>query len=130
MLILELPPLPKALRPNHRSRSHWPRTNAIKTARGWTYLAALHALQRQPPPRWTAATVQATFYIRNRRSLQDPDNLLACLKPVLDGLQDANVLADDDQVTLLPPVQIVDGKPRVEIRVAATLLERAMEGRG
>jgi len=49
------------------------------------------------------ATVQATMFFRTRHP-HDGDNTNAMLKPNLDGLQDAGIVANDSQITLLPPI--------------------------
>jgi len=69
---------------------------------------------------WAAATAQATFYFRTKR-MRDPDNCLAALKPVWDGLQEAGLLVNDKDMTHLPVIRRVDrDNPRVEIRVWPT----------
>lgn len=71
------------------------------------------------PYRLESATVQATFYHKDKRR-RDGDNLLAMLKPVWDGMVDAGVFVDDSGLTHLPVVKLVDkDNPRVEITVEA-----------
>jgi crossover junction endodeoxyribonuclease RusA len=109
---------PKALSPN--ARAHWALV-ARKTAvyRALACMAARCALPGAPP-RWTRAELKITWYCRNsRRQCQpDRDNLLAWLKPGIDGLQDAGVVENDRCLKPLPAVILVDAiNPRVEITV-------------
>lgn len=66
---------------------------------------------------WRSATTQATFYHKDSRR-RDRDNLLASIKAGFDGLRDAGLLIDDDELTHLPVVREVDrSNPRVEIEL-------------
>lgn len=75
------------------------------------------------------ARIVATFYARVARR-RDPDNALALLKPYIDGIVQAGLLADDDAgcVEYAPIVFAVDrNNPRVELRIerASSRRERA-----
>ena len=127
-LTLTLPLPPKELSPNHRSRSHWPRTRATKRYRAIACdLALIAARQRNDLP-WGRVRVQPTFYFAEERG-RDGDNFNTALKPAIDALQrdrstaraakpGAHIVVNDKHVTLLPPVFEVDKlNPRVELRI-------------
>ena len=101
-LEVDVPGIP----PNPNRRLHWAvLARSRSDFRGWTKLAAKDALARSGrsddfPLR--AATLEATFFVKTHRR-RDPDNLLASLKPLVDGLVDAGVLVDDDRLTFAPP---------------------------
>ena len=66
---------------------------------------------------WAAATIQLTYYHKDARR-RDPDNLLAQMKSGYDGLRDAGVLTDDDEITHLPVVRKKDkDNPRLEMEI-------------
>ena len=112
-------PLPsKCLSPN--ARAHWrTKAKAVKEYRWRACAEALEATEAQMP-RWTAASIQAVFYHPQRRR-RDHDNLAASLKSAVDGLVDAGLLADDDQITWLPVVKLIDPEyPRVMLVVTRT----------
>jgi crossover junction endodeoxyribonuclease RusA len=105
-------PLPdRKLSPN--SRTHWAaKAKAVKAARAyaaWQTVGNRLGLD--------AATITVTPYYRDRRR-HDSDNLLASLKPSIDGLVDAGLLTDDNRVTYtVHPAQVDKLRPRVEITV-------------
>jgi len=117
-LLLGLPP--PQLHPNFRSRSHWPKTNAIKKYRLEAFYAAKLAIGKGKPPRWKRAETHVTFYfkvIRNR----DEDNISATMKSVWDGLQDAGIVENDSGLVHKTVTLLVDpAVPRVEIVVEET----------
>lgn len=111
-----------ALSPNASrcGRSHWPRTKAKKAYRGEAGTMATMQMRRESigHPKLTRATVLYCAFWKDRRSTRDPDNLIATMKPALDGLVDAGLLLDDDCVQIMAPVQDVDKEaPRIEIIV-------------
>lgn len=119
-LTIVLPLPPAELSPN--GRPHW-RQKAAKTATYRTCakeaaMVAAHDhrdISNTMP--WEAAYTRATFYHRDSRR-RDRDNLLASLKAGFDGLRDAGLLIDDDELTHLPVVRAVDrDNPRVEIEL-------------
>jgi len=62
-----------------------------------------------------AITVQPIFYCKVKRR-RDKDNALASLKSAFDGLVDAGLLVDDEQLTPLPVMFRIDREsPRVEL---------------
>jgi len=103
--MIELPWFPQACRPNYRSRSHWPRTNAMKKTRQWGYAAALAAAR----PYIISERIELllTFYPPSTRA-HDKDNLLAACKGYLDGIAQAwnvNDSAFDPRVQIGEPVK-------------------------
>lgn len=113
-IILPLPP--RVVSPN--GRAHWAaKARAVKAMR---YRAAAEVLAARGKDRavWPAATVQVTYYHRDRRR-RDGDNALASCKAFIDGIADAGLVADDVALTY-PPVRFkVDkARPRVELEIS------------
>ena len=101
--MIELPWPPKALSPNARSRSHWPRTKALAKAKHWAWIAAQGSRASAGNP----IQLLLTFYPPVRRG-HDKDNLLASAKPYLDGIAMAwkiNDVAFDPRVQIGEPVK-------------------------
>lgn len=111
------------LSPN--GRCHWARkARAVKAYRNAAWAESLIAMtQNMPIPRWKRATIEATYYLRDRRGLvSDQDNRISSLKSAVDGLVDAGILADDRGVTWKPVAVLVDRqRPRVELKVIGEL---------
>jgi crossover junction endodeoxyribonuclease RusA len=105
---VRLPWPPKALSPNHRSRSHWPRTRAIKAARQTAWALTLEA-------KATGKLLSFTFHPPDRQA-RDRDNLIASMKAYQDGIADA--LKVDDS-TFHPSYIFADPVPNgsVEARI-------------
>lgn len=99
-IVLVLPLPPKSLSPNERVNV-FTRARDARRVRGEAKLLARGALASRgmPAPRWERARVHYTWR-HNRGTLPDQDNLIARCKPVLDGLVDAGILADDRHVTV------------------------------
>lgn len=113
-IILPLPP--RELQPN--SRAVWQaRMRLTKKARADGYVAARVAWGNSPPPRWNVARITVTFYFA-RTNRRDRDNLIAWLKPYIDGLEDFGII-DDDTNLLWGNVEHTTDKtdPRVELEV-------------
>lgn len=104
MLQIELGWPSRALSPNYRSRSHWPRTNALKSAKKEGYFAALAAMQGGGAPKWANERFAfiVTAYPPDKRS-RDDDNLAASLKGHRDGI--AQALGIDDSRFEQRPIQ-------------------------
>lgn len=113
-LVLDLPPV--ELSPN--KRVHWARkARAVKYYRTLAMVVARNMGRRERV--WVRAEARTTFYLPDRRR-RDPDNLMAAMKAAWDGLVDARVLADDNQLVAHPPTLTVDRSwPRVEIEITA-----------
>lgn len=77
----------KPLWPNFRSRSHWPKTRAVKVARAEAFYAT-KAAKVGIAAGGVPLTIQATFYPPDRRT-RDYDNCGSCLKAHYDGIADA-----------------------------------------
>lgn len=105
------PPGPNArLHPLARYRLCRPLTEAV----AWQ-ARALH----QGPP-WERARVEVVFVHRSRRYLNDPDNLVARVKCLIDGLKGVTI-ADDGPAHLELIVRQETG-PRREVRLYLTPL--------
>ena len=113
-VLITLPLPPADLSPNTRKD----RRQTTATRRGYREHACLLAIAAQGSHRrqWTAATVAYRFYLPDRRR-RDIDNLIAAAKPVLDGLQDARVIADDSGVLLSAERYLDPTWPRLEVEV-------------
>lgn len=85
--------LPPELSPNHRSRSHWPRTRALAAAREEARLETLQA--RDPDTTYDALTLHVVIARTGRAQELDDDNAWASLKGHRDGIADA--LGIDDR---------------------------------
>lgn len=92
-----MPMPPRVLSPN--ARVHW--AKRAQFAKEFRQLAhwKTHALILRAGPKLKAARVEYVFHFQNRRR-RDVDNFSAMMKPALDGIVDAGLLADDDCVTL------------------------------
>jgi len=115
VITIELPLPAKSLSPN--ARVHW----AVKArdVKAYRQRAAsrVRCLLGGAEPQWETVTSQATFYHASNRR-RDNDNLNASLKSAQDGLVDGGLLSDDEHVTPLPPVKLIDrDRPRVEITI-------------
>lgn len=120
-IVLPLPP--KALHPN-TARVHWAaRAKATAKCRGEACFLTRDAIARQigyATLPWKAATIQATFYFRDKRR-RDKSNLNAWLKAAQDGIAEAGVVANDEAFTPLPPIVEVDkASPRVVVTIEET----------
>jgi crossover junction endodeoxyribonuclease RusA len=115
MTIIVLPWPPKPLTPNHRSRSHWPRTNALKKAREDGYYATKAAkvgICAGDVP----IILRATFNPPGRYHY-DRDGLLSSMKGYFDGIADA-LGVDDFWFRPEPPIvgePIKGGRVTVEV---------------
>lgn len=99
-ITLEMPH--QHLSPN--SRCHWAQKSKAKREQRQhsRYLILNEVLEAHCfPPLWKTADVKITVTPPDRRR-RDKDNLLASLKGVFDGAQDAHLIADDSGLTYLP----------------------------
>lgn len=102
LILRVIVPVPEnGLWPN--ARVHWARkARLVKQSRGLAFLVAREAAKNAG---WvnpiSRPTLQTTFMLPGRR--RDPDNCIAALKSVLDGITDAGVWSDDRDLTILPP---------------------------
>ena len=101
------------------SRCHWGvKARATKRARVEAWAATQVAMyEANEKGGWKEATAEVHIYYRQNRK-RDKDNCLASLKATFDGIVDAGLLKDDNAITHLPLVILVDAKnPRVEIHL-------------
>lgn len=114
---LEIPRVPPS--PNNLLGAHW--RHRAKNSELWrTEIAvAVHQAGGKPYRPWPRARV--TIHRRSRGQL-DPDNLVASMKPVIDGLRYAGVLLDDSpkhielvvtqhRTAKLPPYTLIEIEP-------------------
>ncbi len=113
-IILPLPA--KELSPN--ARCHWAaKAKKTRHARTRAYVTAVKFLEHSQPPKWERAMSQLVFYFPTNRR-RDADNLLASCKGCLDGLVDAEILADDSGLGHNPVIIRKDkDNPRLEITI-------------
>lgn len=107
----------KALSPNYRSRSHWPRTNAIKSARRYAWGAAIGAGIPADIPKDGPVKLAFTFCPPDKRK-RDEDNLIASCKSYQDGLADALRIDDNRFDTKYSMGEPITGG-RVEVEIGA-----------
>ncbi len=98
-LRVEIPMLPpKECNPNWRG--HWSdryrETSQFRLAAGYCAVAS----KQGKPLRYCKAKVSITLVIPDRRYVRDTDNMLASLKPAIDGCVDAGVLPGDSPENL------------------------------
>ena len=92
--------LPKELSPNFRSRSHWPKTNAIAQARNEAMWETQRVIDPNDPyqcfqtSQWPL-TLHVVVARGTRANQLDHDNAIASCKAYFDGI--ASVLAVDDR---------------------------------
>ena len=115
-IILPLPPY--VLSPNCPGGSRGGRFARAAASKKYKRLAvdAVEA-QRMEGAGWTRATVQSTFWHRQKRR-RDDVNSASMLKSAYDGVVESGVLADDDSehLTTLPTLFGIDkDHPRVEM---------------
>ena len=114
-VVLSLPP--RELAPN--ARFHWGAKSRVRKKRRADVGMIALSMCKGSPPKWIAATVQPTFYVKDRRGLaRDGDNSNAQLKSDLDGLADAGIVENDRCFTLLPPrIEIDHETPRLQLEI-------------
>lgn len=114
MIVLGWPAKP--LWPNFRSRSHWPKTNAVAKARAEAFYAT-KAARVESAAGDVPIIVQATFYPPDRRK-RDYDNCAAALKPSWDGIAQA-LGVDDSMFRHAPPIiaEPVKGPGKVTVQI-------------
>lgn len=110
VIIIDLPLPPRALQPN--ARVHWG-SKARDTKRARQRAADEAVLAGRPKHPFAKANLHATFTFKKLRT-RDGDNLNAWLKAYRDGLADARIVANDNDITNLPPAVIVDKTAKAE----------------
>jgi len=103
-IVIRLPWPDTSLMPNRKNGKHWASTHQLKVrARQTGYFATMVAMKEEHHNITTRVPVKVTFVAPDKRS-RDLDNLLACIKPQLDGV--ANALGVDDK--LFRPIVLDD----------------------
>ncbi len=92
MTIITFPPPDRLLSLN--DRTHW-RAHAA-AVKAWRETAWGHTLEQVPPPRAHGPSVVYVDLPVTSRRRRDPSNLLATVKPIVDGMTDAGCWPDDD----------------------------------
>ena len=96
---VEIPMLPpKQCSPNWRG--HWAnRARSVSSFRNAAFVCCIADLDRDFT-QLEKAEVQVTLVIRDQRYIRDTDNMLASLKPAIDGCVDFGIIAGDDDAHL------------------------------
>lgn len=105
-IVVDVPQPPGILHPNQRSHNWRAQAAAVKKQRQAAGYCAIAACKERPQWKWVALGLH--FCFRGKRkgaNWHDPDNLIAWAKSSVDGLQDAELLANDRMVLWLPPKQ-------------------------
>ncbi len=117
MITLEIPRVPVS--PNYLRGKHWRYRHKNSTVWNQEIYYAVHQARVHRDPPYEHAKV--TIHRRSKGEL-DPDNLVACVKPVIDALRYAKVLVDDSPAHLklevtqscshkLPPQTLIKIEP-------------------
>lgn len=110
-LIITLPWPDTSLMPNRKNGRHWGGTQAAKVrARQDGYFGAKRALGTSELVSQDRMPVKITFVAPDGRR-RDIDNMLACIKPQLDGI--AQALRIDD--SRFRPITLDDGRDANEV---------------
>lgn len=116
MISFELPWPSAKLNPNRSKGTHWTATSALrKEARHVATVLASRAIPASGQP---AGDVPLTItFVQPDRRARDRDNLLAALKPSLDGVADALGINDSrfDPATIRREYGAKPGSVRIEI---------------
>lgn len=114
-LIITIPLPPKEVRNNWRGH-YMTKARAVKRYRHISCLAAKSAMGGQVLG-WARASVHITMYFPTARHL-DPTNCIDSLKAAFDGLEDAGVIVNDNNLWPERPVILTkQTNPRVELRI-------------
>ena len=96
------------------SKKHW--SHYAKEKKKWTNTVYIEALSQKLTPVSGPVWIRCEQYLKNRRV--DPDNKAIGLKYVLDGLQVAGVLPEDNMAWIIGFIhtfQIDKENPRLEV---------------
>lgn len=119
---IRMPIPPRTLSPNGRPH-HMAKAKDKKIQREAACAQCLIALDGTPAPQWKLAHVYVYFYAKDRRGVQDGDNILASLKSAFDGIADAGIVSNDRNFVYWPIDRNIDkANPRVEITITGEAL--------
>ena len=107
----DLPSLNQVIAASKKHRSHY-----AKEKKRWTNTVYAEALSQGLKPVAGPVWIRCEHYLKNRRV--DPDNKAVGLKYVLDGLQVAKVLPEDNMdwiIGFIHTFHIDKNKPRLEV---------------
>lgn len=98
--------------PSLNARLHWRERARINKM--WRMRMLLVVMQHQIPHEpLTSATIKITKYSIRKT---DSDNIVCMFKALGDGLQDAGVLANDDELVLIPKwIKSLEPKLKIEV---------------
>ncbi len=100
---------PKESSPNWRG--HWSKkAKAVRSYRASAFYCALNASESSRPG-YDKAELSITLVVRDSRYYRDPDNMVASLKPAIDGCIDAGIIKDDSDEHLryrVPITYVID----------------------
>tara|TARA_R110000868_G_scaffold397497_1_gene670217 strand:+ start:67 stop:444 length:378 start_codon:yes stop_codon:yes gene_type:complete len=116
MIVIELPLPHKNLSPN--SRCHWAaKARSVAKARSDARIMATQA--KLPSCPWAKATIRFEFTFRTNAK-HDDDNLAASCKSYRDGIADAGIVADDNDLMTLPVVVLPKNAKHPGLRITIT----------
>lgn len=93
--IADLPASPNDTNRGMSEGARMQRANKVSELRGDAKLLAVNAKNRLPYRDFPWSNVRMTLHFNLRHDRYDPDNLVACVKPYIDGIVDAGIIADD-----------------------------------
>jgi hypothetical protein len=114
--LILLGPVPDALWPNRARGRLWAYRKAAKRYRWEAKICALREL-RGDRPRHTCPAFLRILFAKRRGKFPDADNVIAALKPAIDGIVDAGILADDRTIAGVPSVRFTRGGDGVLIGI-------------
>lgn len=119
-VIINIPMLPPSeCSPNYRG--HWAKkARAVKALREAAMLCALNDT-KFARPQYEKVELSITLVVRDARYYRDPDNMIASLKPAIDGCVDAGIIKDDSDKHILYslPILYVIDKEKTPLTILA-----------
>lgn len=110
---------------NLNDRLHW--AEKARRESTWRQAAKLHTMANVSPPRaQPRSIIEVTFCFRQKRR-RDAHNLVATVKPIIDGLVDAKLWPDDTGayvVTTEPVIKVIPALPRPCVYIRITPVGR------
>lgn len=117
MIVVTVPGIPPS--PNQTRREHWAKRAA--EARSWrdaALYAALDTRNRHPQQQFPIRSARLRVVIVSPTSVRrDPDNVIASVKPILDGIVRAGILADDSFAVVRELAVALERGKTAEVRI-------------
>ena len=119
MIVFEIPLPSRDCHPNTTRSKHYQQvaTAKRKARKASAEAAGIERVLAGNPDPLDCAEVSFILYNKTARR-HDPDNVIAWMKPVIDGLEDARIVSNDRDLYYAPPIQVKDAaKPRLKVIV-------------